>query len=163
MQAFKLHGLVVALIFGVALLGGWITQASADVTSDKADIRKVIDRYARALNESDIGTVMQLYADDGVFMPSNKPTYTGLTEIKAAYNIVFDTLDFNVVFHIREITAVGSLAFMRTSSGGHIKLLDRNVTIVNRGREIFILQKHLGAWKIVRYMFNETGDLDAGR
>lgn len=156
MQRLKSYRLLVAVIFAGLSIGGWARYASADVTRDSADIRMVINRYAHALNDSDIGTVMQLYADDGVFMPSNKPTSVGPDEIKNAYRIVFDTLDFDIVFHVKEIVPSGSLAFVRTSSGGHIKLIDQDRTIVNRSRELFILQKLKGAWKIARYLFNES-------
>jgi len=156
MRAIPSYGLAVALIVGCFLIGGGITEARAGVAGDKAAIQKVIDRYARALNDGDIDTVMQLYAQDGVFMPSTKPTSTGPAEVKAAYKIVFDTLDFDIVFHVKEIVPFGSLAYVRTSSGGHIKLIDKGVTIVNRSRELFIMRKHNGAWKIARYIFNES-------
>ncbi len=156
MHACKSYGLVAVVIFAGLLIGGESEQAHADTASDKASIRKVINSYVRALNNSDLNTVLQLYAKDGVFMPSHKPTATGLTEIEAAYKIVFDTLDFDVVFHIEEILPFGPLAVVRTSSGGHIKLVDKDVAIVNRSREVFILQKHQGSWKIARYLFNES-------
>lgn len=148
------RGRVAILIF-IGFLIGADRVAMADVAADKVAIQKMLDRYAHALNDSDLNTVLTLYTKDGIFMPSHKPTSSGLVEIKTAYQLVFDTLDFDVNFHTREIVPTGSIAYARTVSGGHIKLIGKGDTIANQSRELFILEKHQGVWKIARYMFNE--------
>ena len=41
---------------------------------DRQDLQTLLDRYEGALNTSDIDTVLELYAGDGVFMPTAAPT-----------------------------------------------------------------------------------------
>ncbi len=123
----------------------------------ESDIKTVIKSYEKALNGSDVKEVIKLYAKDGVFMPSTKPTSTGHTQVASAYQHVFKALDLNVTFHFDEIVRKGDLAFVRTSSDGKIKLLQKNKTIENHSRELFIMKRINGNWKIYRYMFNESG------
>jgi len=89
-------------------------------------------------------------------LPSNKPTAVGKEQVRNAYLLVFKELDLNVNFHIDEIEHFGDMAFVRTTSDGEIKLLEKNITIKNNSRELFILKRADNKWKIYRYMFNET-------
>jgi len=144
--------LIAALLLQTAL------QSVANAGNDKqcrSDIQHLLKNYQNALNASDTMEVVPLYTDDGVFMPSNKPTSIGQIQVKTAYQHVFKTLDLNVNFHIDEIERHGDVAFVRTTSDGEIKLLEKNITIKNNSRELFILKRTNSEWKIYRYMFNE--------
>ncbi|HHJ36270.1 MAG TPA: nuclear transport factor 2 family protein [Gammaproteobacteria bacterium] len=121
----------------------------------RLEIHDLLSDYQRALNDSATGDIVPLYSDDGIFMPSNKPTAVGGEQVKTAYQHVFKALDLNVEFHIDEIERHGEIAFVRTTSDGEIKLLEKDITIKNNSRELFILKRIDGVWKIYRYMFNE--------
>ncbi|VAW74653.1 hypothetical protein MNBD_GAMMA12-3530 [hydrothermal vent metagenome] len=121
----------------------------------KAEVQHLIGSYQKALNSSNTGKVVSLYTKNGVFMPSNKPTSIGVNQVKTAYQYVFKTLNLNVKFHIDEIECYGRIAFVRTRSDGNIKLIEKNITIKNNSRELFILKRIVDQWKIYRYMFNE--------
>lgn len=129
---------------------------AGDEQACKIDIKSVIKAYEKALNGSDVSNVIKNYAEDGVFMPSGKPTSIGRENVVKAYQHVFKALDLNVTFHFDEILRRGDLAFVRTTSDGKIKLLDKNITIQNQSRELFVMKRIDGDWKIYRYMFNET-------
>lgn len=134
--------------------------ASADTDKIcKTDIKSVIKAYEKALNGSDVNQVIKYYAQDGVFMPSGKPTSIGREQVIVAYQHVFKTLDLDVSFKFDEIVRRGDLAFVRTTSDGKIKFLDKNMTIENNSRELFVMKRIDGDWKISRYMFNETNTL----
>ncbi len=124
----------------------------------RADIRLLLDSYQQALNDSATNRIVSLYTDDGIFMPSNKPTAVGREQVRLAYQHVFKALDLNVEFHVDEIEHHGEIAFVRTTSDGEIKLLEDNITIKNNSREVFILKRIDSKWKIYRYMFNEMGE-----
>lgn len=130
--------------------------------TDRAEITHLLDRYQQALNGGHTSHIVPLYTNDGVFMPANKPTATGTHQIKTAYQHVFQALDLNVKFHIDEIEQHGDMAFLRTTSDGKIKLLEKEITIKNNSRELFILKKNNDQWKIYRYMFNEVNS-ESGR
>ncbi|HEB59219.1 MAG TPA: SgcJ/EcaC family oxidoreductase [Gammaproteobacteria bacterium] len=143
--------LTILLCTWLMLLAGTMSIASA---GEKDDIRAVIKAYEKALNASDVEAVLGVYAPDGVFMPSGKPTATGTAGVREAYRGVFRALDLDVVFHFEDIVQRGDLAFVRTTSSGKIVILGKG-PIENHTRELFVLRKVDGEWKISRYMFNE--------
>ena len=122
---------------------------------DTRQIEQLLKSYFVALNKSDAQAAVASYTKDGVFMPTEGPTATGLEQLKAAYRHVFDTIKLNVGLKIEEIVPSGDYAYAVTSSNGEITLLDKGTTVPNKGRELFVLRKVGGEWKIARYMFNK--------
>ncbi len=127
------------------------------VTSqDQSRIAALLDRYETALNASDVDAVVELYAPDGVFMPSSAPTAEGADQVRASYEFVFSTIQLAIQFSIDEIEVHGDLAFARTSSKGTVKILADGTSAPEENRELFVFEKQRGEWKIARYMFNKT-------
>ncbi len=124
--------------------------------ADRREIQAVLDRYEKALNASDVDAVIELYADDGVFMPSSAPTAVGIESVRASYEHVFTTIKLNIAFTVEEIVADGSIAFARTGSKGTVTVLADGTTAPEENRELFVFKKEDGVWKIARYMFNKT-------
>ena len=115
--------------------------AHANDNQYETDINTVIKSYERALNGSDVHSVIKLYAQDGVFMPSSKPTAVGRAQVTKAYRQVFKGLDLDVTFHVDEIVRRHDIAFVRTVSDGKIKLLDKNTMLKNNSRELFVMKR----------------------
>ncbi len=132
------------------------TNANSMTDTDRSEIQTVLDRYEQALNASDVDAVLELYADDGVFMPSSAPTAVGIEGVRAAYEHVFSMIQLSIVFTVDEIVADGSIAFARTGSKGSVTILADDMTVPEENRELFVFQKEDGVWKIARYMFNKT-------
>ncbi len=146
-------GLAATLLLAVlAMLASPVAYAQG--TPD--EIQTVLDRYEKALNASDVDAVLELYADDGVFMPSSAPTAVGIESVRAAYEHVFTTIKLNIAFTVEEIVADGSIAFARTGSKGSVNIHADCTTVPDENRELFVFQKQDGVWKIARYMFNKT-------
>ena len=91
------------------------TNADFMTDTERREIQAVLDRYEKALNASDVNAVIELYADDGVFMPSSAPTAVGIESVRSAYEHVFTTIKLNIAFTVEEIFAGGSIAFDRQS------------------------------------------------
>lgn len=127
-------------------------------SQERESIEIVLKDYFNALNNSSVSEALAQYSADGVFMPQEAPTSTGHKQLKAAYEHVFNTLDFiNMGFTIDEITIENNFAIVRTSSLGNLKILANNMIIEGaKHRELFVMQKINGDWKIARYMFNTT-------
>ncbi len=142
--------LMAALFVAAGHAGGAMTD------SDHREIRTVLDRYEAALNASDVDAVAELYAADGVFMPSSAPTAVGIEGVRATYEFVFTQIKLNVAFTVEEIVGDGAIAFARTGSKGSVTVLANGTTAPEENRELFVLQKEDGVWKIARYMFNKT-------
>ncbi len=122
-------------------------------SSEKSAIETLLFSYEKALNNSDTKTVLTLYAQDGVFMPSEAPTAVGMTAIEQAYDFVFSQIKLNIKFSIDEIVMEDDIAFARTISKGTTDVLAAGITVPEENRELFVLVKENGAWKIGRYMF----------
>ncbi len=122
---------------------------------DRQAIEATLLQYEKTLNESDVKGVLELYAPDGVFMPSGAPSAIGTEEVRAAYEHVFAAIRLDIKFTIDEIVQSGNYAFARTISRGQVTILAEGVTAPEENRELFVLQKRDGAWKIARYMFNK--------
>ncbi|MFN8343890.1 MAG: SgcJ/EcaC family oxidoreductase [Spirosomataceae bacterium] len=125
------------------------------VTTEKSAIEKVLFSYRDALNASDVSKVLTLYTSDGVFMPSNAPSAVGQEQVRGSYEFVFKTIQLNIEFFIDEIVVNGDYAFARTTSKGTTLIHANGQTVPEENRELFVLQKLNGEWKISRYMFNK--------
>ncbi|SFN40724.1 conserved hypothetical protein [Chryseobacterium oleae] len=132
-----------------------ITQ-TMDLQTEKQAIEKVLMTYEDALNTSDVNKVLQVYGEDGMFMPTTLPTATGTEELKESYTSIFKMIQLTVKFTIEEIIVSGDVAFVRTSSKGTVLIHANGETGSEANREFFLLQKKNGEWKITRYMFNKS-------
>jgi uncharacterized protein (TIGR02246 family) len=131
------------------------TQNNMEQTTEKSAIEKLLFSYRDALNASDVNKVLALYANDGVFMPSNAPSAVGQEQVKASYEFVFSQIQLNIEFYIDEIVVNGDYAFARTISKGTTLIHANGQKVAEENRELFVLQNAKGQWKISRYMFNK--------
>ena len=122
---------------------------------EQREIKKVLFSYRDALNESNVEKVLPLYTENGVFMPSSAPTAIGQEQLKGTYEFVFGKIQLNIEFYIDEIEIVGEYAFVRSTSKGTTFIHASGETVPEENRELFVLKKENGAWKIDRYMFNK--------
>lgn len=130
-------------------------QNIMEQTIEKPAIEKLLFSYRDALNASDVTKVLALYTNDGVFMPSNAPSAVGQDQVKASYEFVFSQIQLNIEFFIDEIVVNGDYAFARTISRGTTLIHANGETVTEENRELFVLQKTNGQWKMARYMFNK--------
>ena len=131
---------------------------TADASAVRAAIEDVLQTYEKALNGSDIATVLTVFASDGVFMAPNSPSAVGADAIRAAYDGIFQTITFDTELTVEEIVPVApSWAFVRTSSNGHVIVNAIKQRVPDANHELFIFQKgNDDAWKIARYSFATT-------
>ena len=138
---------------GLALCG--CPSKTVNTMEEKNAIEAILKKYEAALNASDVDGVLALYAEDGVFMPTEAPTAAGKEQVRAAYEHVFGIIKLNIAFSIDEIVQHGDFAFARTLSRGQVTVLAEGATLPEENRELFVLRKTDAEWKIARYMFNK--------
>jgi uncharacterized protein (TIGR02246 family) len=128
------------------------------MTADEKAVADVLSDYNRALNLSDTNAVMQLYAEDGVFMPPYRSSAVGLAEVHKAYDAVFDAIQLNVKFNIAEIVEMSPhWVFARTNSEGTTLTHATARTSKEANQELFIFHREKdGQFKIARYSFSTT-------
>lgn len=132
-----------------------LNQTKMNNQLEKSAIEKLLFSYRDALNASDVTKVLPLYTNDGIFMPSNAPSAIGQEQLKGSYEFVFKSIQLNIEFYIDEIEIDGDFAFARTTSKGTTLIHANGQTVPEENRELFVLQKISGQWKISRYMFNK--------
>lgn len=129
--------------------------ATMNTTNDQAAIQSLLFAYRDALNASSVDQVMPLYTTDGVFMPTGFPTAVGTEQVRGAYAGVFSMIKLNIEFFIDEVVVDGDHAFARTTSRGTTLIHATSEPVPEENRELFVLQRTDGGWKIARYMFNK--------
>jgi uncharacterized protein (TIGR02246 family) len=126
------------------------------MNANEKAVAAVLAKYQDALNQSDTGEVMKLYAPDGVFMPQNSPSSVGAEEVRRAYDAVFSTIKLTVKFNVAEVVEMANWVFARTNSAGTVKVLASDAGGPEANQELFLFQKIDGVWKIARYCFSTT-------
>lgn len=147
----------VMLLAGAAL--ALSTPAIAGQSDEtKAAITDLLDTYETALNTQDTGTIIRLYAEDGVFMPQNGSAQVGTAALQAAYLGVFEAITLNVDFAIDEIVPLSDQwAFARTHSLGTVTINATGESAPEGNNELFLFHRVAdGTWKIARYIFSTT-------
>ncbi len=131
------------------------TTTTMNTANDQNAIKELLFAYRDALNASSTDKVIPLYTTDGVFMPTGFPTSVGSEQVRQAYDGVFSMIKLNIEFFIDEVQIDGDHAFARTTSRGTTLIHATGATVPEENRELFVLQRTDGGWKIARYMFNK--------
>lgn len=132
---------------------------SAHDKRDHAAITQQLARYEQALNASDVDAVMQLYAEDAVFMPQHSLPAVGRDAVRAAYQHVFDAIRLDIDLTIDEIQVLSrDWAYARTRSNGTVKVLATDQpSAPEANQEVFLLRRESdGQWRFARYIFSTT-------
>ncbi|GAB5905260.1 MULTISPECIES: YybH family protein [Mycobacteroides] len=124
--------------------------------TNEHDVKTLLYTYEQALNNSDAALAASCYTAGGVFMPTAQPTATG-DGLREAYEQIFSAIRLNVTFTIDELViASDDIAYALTRSKGTQTVLADGTRSTESNREVFVLHKEDGAWKIARYMFNKS-------
>ena len=155
---------LLALTFGVLVLP--ITVMAAQSTSTKEEVKEAVtaqlNQYQAALNASDLDKVMELYAEDSVFMAQNSMPAVGREAVRNAYQQVFAALKLKIHFTIDEIRPLSrDWAFARTRSNGTVTpLVNAQPGSAEGNQEVFLLHREPdGKWRFARYIFSSTNTL----
>ena len=132
--------------------------AAADPNSDRTKIETVLSTYEYALNASDAGTIITLYAEDGVFMAQHNAPSVGKEAVRAAYGGVFEAIKLDIDFTVDEILQLSpQWAYARTRSEGFVTVNATGNKGPEANQELFIFHKRdNGEWKIAQYIFSTT-------
>jgi uncharacterized protein (TIGR02246 family) len=122
--------------------------------TDEDEIRDVLEQYQRALNTGDTDLAMSGYAADAIIMPTTLPTVAGAA-LRGWYAKFFEATKMDVSFTIDEVVVSGPIAYALTRSHGTQTALATGAASPESNREVFILAREDGAWKISRYLFNK--------
>lgn len=132
------------------------SEKSSKSVTDKQAIENLINEYGAAIKSASVEKVLAVFTKDGVLMPPGAPTATGQDQLKGTYEYVFSAIKLDLKFTILEITIDKDYAIVRSESAGTTTVLASNQAGPDAYRELFVVKKENGTWKIARYMYNKT-------
>ena len=129
-----------------------------DVEADIAAVKEVIKKYEITANAGDFDGWISLWADDGVRMPPNAPTRSGVAQITEEMKPAFELFTTDVkITSIEECRIFGDIALTRGSYTLAItpKAGGDKIIVEPDGKALTIYKKQLnGDWKIIYDCFN---------
>lgn len=129
------------------------TGAAAD---DEEQIRDLIaSTYRDALAASNAEAITAAFTENGVVMPPEGATYRGSEAVKGNYEGIFSAVSLDLQFTIDEIVVDGDYGFVRSTSNGTATVLDTEESAPEVNRELWVVHKENGEWKIAFYMYNK--------
>ncbi|WP_159880602.1 YybH family protein [Aquitalea denitrificans] len=124
------------------------------VRAVQQQVYDVVHRYETALNAGDTPTILNLFAEDSVAEWNDKPTYATRQQKIDGYNALFSIAKFSTVFAYDSINVYGNTAVVRTHHHKGAAVIENGKKVLDFNREVFVLTKINGVWKIVLYTFN---------
>jgi ketosteroid isomerase-like protein len=124
------------------------------VAAQQHAVYDVVHRYEQLLNVGDTAGILALYAPDSVAEWNDKPTFVTPQDKKDAYDALFRIARFSTVFGYAGIEVEGDTAVVRTFHHKGATVLEAGKEVVDLNREVFVLRKLNGDWKIRLYIFN---------
>ncbi|MBC8742715.1 nuclear transport factor 2 family protein [Paraburkholderia sp. UCT31] len=129
-------------------------SSDAAVSAGQREVYDVVHRYESALNAKDTEAIVGLFAEDSVAEWNDKRTYATREQRIAGYNALFKTAKFSTVFAYDAINVYGDTAVVRTHHHVGAAVIENGKKVTDYNREVFVLRKIDGTWKIVLYTFN---------
>ena len=126
----------------------------AKQAKEKSVIEKLILSFPESLKATDIPKVSSLFTSDAIVMGNNAPTVKGSEQINGLFENIFKKMTLDVTYVINEVVINGDYAYVRTNSKGNnvVKANEENIPV--NYRELFMVHKDKGEWKITHYMGN---------
>jgi ketosteroid isomerase-like protein len=114
----------------------------------------VVHRYEQLLNAGNTEEIVKLFASESVAEWNEKPTFVTRQEKIDAYNALFKIAKFTTAFGYAGIDVHADTAVVRTFHHKGATVSEGGKDVVDLNREVFVLRKIGGEWKIVLYIFN---------
>jgi ketosteroid isomerase-like protein len=124
-----------------------------ETTADQQEVYQMIRRYEAGLNAADTNAIVNLFADDSVAEWNNRRTYATRQQKIDGHNEQFKMAKLSTVLALDAINVYGDTAVVRTHHTVGQTVIE-NGKMLDFNREVFVLRKVDGVWKIVLYMCN---------
>ena len=130
--------------------------------AERTAIEATIFEYFRALNDSNVHAVLELYTEDRDAAVS-PATVTGIEAVRKNYENIFLHIRFQVQTRIQELVEMSpEWAYVRTDSAGTFTPTRTGVGSPSTFHELFLLRETSdGKSHIARYSFSPAAELPA--
>jgi ketosteroid isomerase-like protein len=136
--------------------GAFSYSKDVKLAAVQKQVKAVVDRYQDGLNSSDFSKIRPLFAPDAVAEWNEKATVIGVEAMAKPYETLFKEIKFSTDFQYDAVDVYGDVAIVRTHhSVGQTELLLKDMSRkLDFNREVFVLRRIDGEWKIILYTFN---------
>ncbi|BCF92639.1 MULTISPECIES: YybH family protein [Paraburkholderia] len=124
------------------------------VLARQREVYDVVDRYQNGLNTKDTDAIVNLFADNSVAEWNDKTTYATRQQKIDGYNALFRKVNFSTQFAYDAIDVDGDIGIVRTHHHVGATYIEKGKKVADHNRELFVLRRQDGQWKIILYMFN---------
>ena len=114
-------------------------------TKDAANIRQKNQEFVDAFNAKRVPQILDLYADNSVFMPPNMPTLRGRDALKPYYSDLFHEGATNLRLEVGEVSGHGPIAYQ---TGPYELDHAADGSKHDRGKYLFVLRNMNGSWRL---------------
>jgi uncharacterized protein (TIGR02246 family) len=133
-------------------------------SADESAIRKVVETWHRATADADVATVLQLIAEDAVFLAPERPPMRGRTRFAQGLTELLKTHTVRSSGEIREVRVSGDLGYCWAELTVTATPLDGSSANVHKGPALSIFRKESnGAWVLIRdanMLASDTAELE---
>ena len=136
--------------------GAFTYSADATTATTQRQVKAVVERYQQGLNGSDFSVIRPLFAPDAVAEWNEKATVIGVDNMAGPYEALFKKVKFTTDFQYDAVDLPAeNIAVVRTHHPvGQTELhLEDGSKTLDFNREIFVLKRTGGEWKIILYTF----------
>jgi ketosteroid isomerase-like protein len=122
-------------------------------TQDAAAIRQKNQEFVQAFNAKQLPQILELYAENSVFMPPNMPIIRGKEALKNYYADLLNQGAGSLWLDVAEVSGHGPIAYQTgpyeleykpaSGPGRH-----------DRGKYLFVLRNMSGTWRLQHTMWN---------
>jgi len=111
-------------------------------TRDRDAIRQRSQQLATAFNAHQMDAIIELYADNSVFMPPNAPTLRGREPLREFYQDLIGRAT-NLRLETEDVAGYGPLAY----ETGAYSLVYQDGAVRDRGKYVFVWRKMNDIWR----------------
>ena len=129
-------------------------QNSKKMTEEEK-IKEVVMSYEKGLTEGNVEALVSLYTEDATFIPNQQPAMEGNKNFTGFYQYFFNTYKVKAEISIDKVVSFGDTGMLLSHSKETMTAKDGS-TFSMQAREMFLLKKINGAWKIYSYLYNEA-------
>ena len=136
--------------------GAFTYSADAATAATQRRVKAVVERYQQGLNGSDFSVIRPLFTPDAVAEWNEKATVIGVDSMAGPYEALFKKVKFTTDFQYDAVDLPAeNIAIVRTHHPvGQTELhLEDGSKTLDFNREIFVLKRTNGEWKIILYTF----------
>jgi uncharacterized protein (TIGR02246 family) len=128
---------------------------------DEQTVRQVIDAYADRMRAGEVAGILELYTEDAAVMGPDLPTAVGRQQLHEVYTSALGAVAMDFTFTFDQIVVRGDTAVARTHANGKNTVRASGDEVPGRYRELFVLNRQGGNWKIAQYMFQPQPEPEA--